>query len=249
VTADGTATLQHVVESVTFDMDSPMGRTTFDSTKPDSTGGNAEAALLASMLSSMVEEPLTLVMSPTGALQKIEGFDRMMTKMLAKLPQNRAGAATLNMMKGFVNEDAMRNMFSQGYSQLPDRQVKIGETWNTEVTIKNPMLGAMKVTTVATLKALEEAGSNQVARIATEVTMAMDPSTTPSSPTPMGLTMKMTDSTGDGEIVFDTGRGRLVRAITRTTMPLTMTGAAPDGTALTMTSTVKSTTTVEIVEK
>jgi hypothetical protein len=63
----------------------------------------------------------------------------------------------------------------------------------------------------------------------------------------MGFKMQLADSTGEGEIVFDVDRGRLLRSTTRSTMPMTMAGTAPDGTPLDMKTDVKSVVRVEIV--
>jgi hypothetical protein len=94
---------------------------------------------------------------------------------------------------------------------------------------------------------VEGDGSNRVARIATSLAIKPD-STKPPPANPMGLTMELGDATGDGEQVFEVGSGRLRGSTTRFTMPMTMSGAGPDGSPLTMKTSVTTTTTVELVQ-
>ena len=56
------------------------------------------------------------------------------------------------------------------------------------------------------------------------------------------------ESTGDGEQGFDVATGLLRSSVVRQTIPMTMSGTGPDGTALNMQTQVKSTTTTELVK-
>jgi hypothetical protein len=49
--------------------------------------------------------------------------------------------------------------------------------------------------------------------------------------------------------LFDVGRGRLQRATTNITIPITMSGTGPDGSAFNMRSNANSTVTVELIDK
>jgi hypothetical protein len=71
----------------------------------------------------------------------------------------------------------------------------------------------------------------------------------PAAPNPMGFSVKMTKGNGEGEQVFDMTSGKLRRSILRTTSPMSMAGAGPDGSAMALSMTNKSTVTVELVEK
>jgi hypothetical protein len=78
------------------------------------------------------------------------------------------------------------------------------------------------------------------------VTIKQD-GTKPAPVNPMGMTAQMGESTGQGEQFFDAGTGRFQRSTITISMPLTMSGTGPDGTAMSLALNVKTTTTVDIV--
>jgi len=108
------------------------------------------------------------------------------------------------------------------------------------------MLGATTTSTTSTFNGVEGSGAAQIAKITTKVALKLD-SATPAT-NPMGLTMKMGDSTGDGEFLFDVSKGRQQRGTTRTNVTIMMSGSGPDGAALSMQTLVKGTLTVELVQ-
>jgi hypothetical protein len=244
VAADGTTTVQQTLESFRMEMNTPMGKTTYDSASAD-TAENPSTASYKRIFSAIVGEPFTLVLSPTGSILKLEGFSRIREKMFSALPQDAAGVAVANALKATFNDDDQ----TIGHWFLPfsDRAVKVGDTWNTQATGGVAMFGSFTTSMAATLKAIEGIGADQVARIATQMTIKRDP--TESAKNPMGLSMQIGDSTGEGEILFDITKGRLLQSTTRRTMPMTMSGPGPDGTPMTMKSNVKSATTVELIQQ
>jgi hypothetical protein len=247
VAADGTATIQQVAEAIRMDMTTPMGRMTYDSASPEA-DNNPMTGVLKAMFSAMIGEPLTLVAAPNGTVKKLEGFTRLAEKMFKSVPQDPASAAAMNSIKGSMNDEAMRGMIGQGFSQLADRPVKPGDTWSSELKTVNPMLGGMVTSVTSTLKAVEGSGENQIARVTTRLSLKRDPAVPPSGPSPMGMTMELGDSAGDGELVFNVAAGRLQSSVTRMTMPMKMTGQGPDGSQMNLASNVKSTITVEVVK-
>lgn len=247
IAADGTTTLLQSVESVRVDMTSPMGKSTYDSASAD-TSVNPANPMMTSMLSAMIGEPFTVVLLPTGAVQKVEGFSRLVEKMSTNIPQDRTGSALLSSLKGTFSDEAMLDMMAQGFTQLPDRPLKVGESWNSQITIRNPILGGLTTSIAATLKAVEGSAGDHVARIATQMTIKQD-ATAPAAANALGLSVQMGNSSGEGEILFDAARGRLLRSTTRMTTPMTMLRPGPDGTPMSMKSDVKSTVTVELIQQ
>jgi Family of unknown function (DUF6263) len=246
VAADGTTTLDQMIESVTMQMDAPpMGKMSFDSTKPDAPSGSPMDDMLKKMLTPLVGAPFTLTLTSTGSVQKVEGLSQAVEKMFASLPQDPQMQGMMSGLKANLSDDGMKGMFSQGFAQLPQQAVKPGDTWKTSFTIPNPAIGMMTTTTVSTLQGVEGSGANQVAKIATKLTITQDPDS--KGQMPMGMTAKLGTATGDGEVLFDLAKGQARKGVTRLTMPLTISGSAPDGTTMNMMSTVKTTLTIEIV--
>jgi len=246
VAADGTTTLRQVIESIRMDMTTPVSKITYDSASKEGTTGNPMENMMKDMFSAMIGEGFVIVLSPTGQVQKVEGATRMLEKMLKNAPQDPAGAAAMDNLKQSFTDDAMRSNIAHGLSQLPDRPLEPGDTWDTQFTISNPMFGPVTTSTASTLESVEGSGADQVARIATSVTTKADP--TAKGTNPMGFTMQMGDSAGDGESVFHVSKGRVQRGTTRMTMSFSMSGSAPDGTPISMKTTAKSTMTIELIQ-
>ena len=114
-----------------MEMNSPMFSMAYDSANPDA-GDNPMNAMLKNIFSAMIGESFTLVMAPTGEVQKVEGFAKLAEKMFKNIPQDPATAGMLDGLKANLSDDAMRNMFTQTFAQFPNRPLKSGDTWNSQ---------------------------------------------------------------------------------------------------------------------
>jgi hypothetical protein len=215
----------------------------YDSASPD----NASDATIKEMFSSLIGESFTIVMTPLGEVQKIEGMGRIMEKVFSKVPQDPTTAGMVNGLKNSFSDDTVKSLISQGFTRLPERAVKPGDTWNSDFAVKNPMIGGFTTSVVATLKALEGSGADQIARIGTKSTMKAD-SKSPGT-NPMGFTVLLNDGSAEGDLSFDVAKGRLQKADVRSTVGMSMSGSAPDGTAMNLKTLVKSQFTFELQEK
>jgi hypothetical protein len=246
-TPDGAATIRQTVESVAMQMNSPMFALAYDSARPEA-AADPMSARIKEVLSPMIGASFTVVMAPTGEVLKVEGLTALAEKMFKAVAPDPAAAGMIDSLKANMSDDAMRSMLMQMFAQFPARPLKAGDTWNTQVTNTNPMLGGLVTTVTSTLKAIEPDGGVQIARVSTGLTIKQDASK-PALPNPMGFVLKMAEGTGDGEQMFEAATGRLRRSTIRLTMPMSMSGTAPDGTAMDISTNVKTTTTVELVEK
>jgi Family of unknown function (DUF6263) len=246
VAADGTATVEYAIESVKMDMNTPMSTWSFD-TATQEAPADPMAAATKSMMAAMIGEPFTIVQTNTGAVKSIEGFARIAEKVFKQVPDDPMSAGMVQGLKAMLSDEGMRNTMGQTFAQLPERPLKVGDSWKSNLSFRNPMIGVLSTTILSTLKSVEGTGDKQQAIVVTQLTTKPDPSVPPQA-NPMGLTIKMGDSTGDGEVVFDVAGGKLQRAITRATAPLVMSGSGPDGTPMNMTSNVKTTVTAERIQ-
>jgi hypothetical protein len=91
VAADGTATLRQVIESARMEFNSPLGKRVFDSASKDSAPTPADplSTTMSAAYSAMIGQPLTMVVSPRGTVQKIDGMARLMERVLNAQPQDR----------------------------------------------------------------------------------------------------------------------------------------------------------------
>jgi hypothetical protein len=239
VAADGTVTLEQMYESVRIDTTSPMASTTFDSANKD-VPANANPTNAA--LGAIVGESFVIVVGPTGVVQKVEGLDRLMEKVFKTAPQNSPSAAAMQaMMRSSFSDESMKQTFSQGFAQFPDRAVTVGESWSGDTTASDPLFGRRTTRTTSTLTGVD----GQLAKIATMLNLKFDQA--PTAANPGGMAITVGDSSGEGELLFDVSKGQLQRSTTRMTMSFRMSGAGPGGAATNLETWLKSVLTVEIV--
>ena len=248
IAADGTVTLRQSFESMRMDITSPAGNVTFDAARADASAAPPEKAV-QKLFAAMLNEPFTVTMTPAGRLVKIEGFTRLMDKVFAAYPaSDPQTAGAVQQMRATLSDDQMMSMFSQGFPEFPARPLKAGDTWAGETTLKNPALGAMRMSYSLALAALDGAATAQMARITTKVKMERDPKSQ-AAQGPMGMKVDMGVANGEGETLFDVSRGRLQRGTTNITIPISMSGTGPDGGAFNMRSNANSTVTIELIDK
>jgi hypothetical protein len=245
VAADGSATLRQTFESVHMEMSSPAGKAVFDSAAADKPT-DPIAAAIGTTMSAMIGESITIVLLPTGAVTRVEGMSRILDKVMKTLPQNPAMAQAIGQFKGMMGDDAMRGLFEQSFMKFPDRAVKAGETWTGQFKMSNPIFGALTTTMTSTLKGIESVGGASIARITVMIAMAQDAEAKPSGLP--GMTAKLADSKGEGEILFDITKGRLQKSSFKSEMPVTMSLPGPAGGDLNSQMLVRNTITMEIVE-
>ena len=246
VAPDGTATLNQSVESFKMNTASPMFNAGYDSEKPDAATDDLSARLKA-VLAPMIGQSYNVVMAPTGEVVKVEGISKLAEKMFSNMSADPASAGVLDGLKASLSDESMRSLMGQSFAQAPNRPLKIGESWTSEILQSNPMLGGTITSVKLTLKTVGGDDPKRVATIGLDSSVKQDPAK-PASPNPMGLTLQLSTGTGDGEQVFDLAAGRLVRSTVRMNLPMSMSGQGPDGTPMNLSTLVKGTTTTELIQ-
>ena len=241
VAADGSATLRNTYESIKISMNVPMmGEVTFDSANPAASSGNPISESLAKTMGAMAGETITMEVAPTGKVGKVDGLARVVEKIKAG-----ASAASAQMglggMDAYMSEEGLRSTIDQTFSLLPDKPVKVGETWKNDYKIPAAAGAAQTVSTSLTLKAQEGATARVVS---TGTTTATGPAA------PMGpMTVTVGEGTSQGEMLFDVKAGRVRKATGTLSVPMSMRMTSPDGTDIAIQAAQKTTTTMELIEK
>jgi hypothetical protein len=241
VAADGTMTVRATFESINVDMSTPMGRMSYDTEHPES--ASDPNAIFKAMFANMIGESFTVALSPAGVVQRVEGLSRLAEKMFASLP-----ASTGPMLSGIrqaMSDDAMKQNMSQAYLAFPDRPLKTGDTWNDQVTTVNP-IGTMTISSASTLQAVAGAADTQIVTVGSTLTLRQDSSAPGAGP--MGMTVKLDEATGVRETLFNAARGMTERVTMDITMPMSISGTGPDGTAMNLRSINVSKTTLELLK-
>jgi hypothetical protein len=246
VAPEGLATLRQTIESVRMELTTPGGRTLYDSasrTKPE----DQAAETMAKVFGAVVGESISIIMAPTGAIRRIDGSSTLVAKVSNGVPRQDPGAAAMaDSLKSMLSEPAMRATLEQSFSRLPDRAVSVGDRWTAQLSLGDERIGKITGTSAFTLQSMQGTPESPVAHIAVALTVTQE------SAPPIGaagMIMKLGDSHGEGEILFDVAKGRIQRSTMRADMPSTMSVTAPDGTPTTMKNQTKTSTTMELIEK
>ena len=243
LTADGVVTLNQVFESMRMTFTTPGGKVSIDSAAPNAAAAPPEQ-IAQKIFASLVGQPFTIVLAPSGKVEKIEGFTRLMDKMSASIPADPAAAAALQQLKSGLNDGQMNAMFSQGFPQFPAKPIKPGDSWSNTLTLPNPALGA----TITTIGLTLLSSDGTTATLAGKVKVESDPKAPP-PPGMMGMKPELAPANGDSEMLFDVTRGRLRSATTSITLPMTLSGTAPDGTPVNMKMNAKTVVKIELMDK
>lgn len=241
VAADGSATLRNTYESIKMSMNVPMmGEVAYDSANPSASAGNPMSDALAKTVGAMAGETITMVVAANGKVGKIDGLAKVVEK--AKAGASASGAAMgLGNMDAMMSEEGQRSSIEQMFSLLPEKPIKVGETWKNEYKIPGAAGAAQNVSVSYTLKGQE----NAMARVvSTGSTKSSGP------PAAMGpMTVTIGDGTSQGETLFDVKAGRVRKATGTMSVPMSMRMTAPDGTDIAIQAAQKVMTTMELIEK
>lgn len=242
VTADGTATVGSKIESVRLDMNTPMGTMTYDSANA-ATVSDPMIAPIAQVMGALVGETVTLVLAADGSVKSVTGATKLAEKIKQNMPPGADAMGGLAGLDALMGDEAMRATFGQNFASLPTGPVKPGHTWKSELKIPNAM-GEMTTAQTFTVKDIVPMNGRPMTRIA----LALDVKVAPGGMVgPMSV--QAGPGTGDGESLFDHTRGRLQKTVIHLNLPMQMSMAAPDGTAINISGQTKTTTTVELVER
>src|SRR5262249_38592651 len=193
VAPDGTATLHQTTEAVSVEMAGPMGKVAYDSADPKSAEKDHAAEALGKVFGGMIGTTISVTMAATGAIQRIDGIQKVLDKITQDLPQERSGGPIAQGLKSVLSEEAVRASLEQSFPRLPSQAVKPGDTWTGQIALGSEVIGRISGAQTFTLKSLDR-GAASIA-----VALALKQESAPPVG-PAGLTMKLGESRGDGQI-------------------------------------------------
>jgi hypothetical protein len=246
VAPDGSVTLHQTTEAVSVEMDTPMGKVAFDSADPKSADQDEAARALGKVFGGMVGSTISVSMSPLGAVQRIDGIQKVIDKITQDLGAGRGGSSMATGLRSVLSEEAVRASLEQSFPRLPPQPVKPGDTWTGHIALGSDLIGRIGGTQTFTFKGIDGADATGFATITVALALKQE-STPPVGPS--GMTVKMGESKGDGEIEFDVTNGRIRKSTMKTEMPSTMSTVGPDGRAAQFKQTTKTSMTMALVEK
>src|ERR1700752_3428047 len=105
-------------------------------------------------------------MAPTGEVKKVEGISQLAEKMFKNVPQDPMLSGMLDGMKANLSDDAVKNLSTKSFPKFPDKPIKVGDGWNVQNSMANPMLGTLVTSLRSTLKSIDADAGGRVAHVA-----------------------------------------------------------------------------------
>jgi hypothetical protein len=120
-------------QKMEFNSDGPVG----DPTNPLNMAGN--------LFSAMKGKSFTMKVDANGEIKEVDGMDRLGEELVAgmQVPDEMKEKLLQSFTTKF-NENDVKETFSQTFSVLPNKKVKVGDSWNRESLIRvGPAKGKM----------------------------------------------------------------------------------------------------------
>ncbi len=178
----------------------------FDSKKPDD-AANPATPLLRKMVGMLVK----FLTDAAGKIQSVEGFQETLDRITAG-----ASAMEQGMIKGMFSEDNFKEMYSAAQG-LPDKPVKIGETWPLKLEVALGPLGSVVMNSDYTFKNWEQHNDHKCALL--QFTGTLSAADTGSAENAMAIDGGKTS----GKLWFDPALGMVVDSVAEEGMTVKVT--------------------------
>ncbi len=158
----------------------------YDSAAEDNTNAPSQ---FATIMDKIVGGTFQLEIAPSGKVLNIKIPD----DFLKSLPGQGAG---------FLSQDGLKQMVSQGSVVFPETPIKKGDQWDNKLEMKMPF-GKMKIHQKNTYQGTNDDGLHVIG-------IDLDMSLVPDENQPFKMTIK--ESTSEGTMLFDNRIGRLIKS-------------------------------------
>lgn len=159
--------------------------------------------LLGATLTPLLQARVTVIVGPDGRVRSVTGMDELWDRLAEQSP---AMSAMLLGMKKSLGNNMIRETMEKTAQMLPDKPVAIGESWQNELKVDMPYLGARQANQDCTLKAVRTTADGHIAVI--DVLSKIESSQpTQTDVGGAAVTVEKVEFTQKGEIRFNIERG------------------------------------------
>jgi len=192
VGAGGEATMNQIVGRIQMKMaGGPAGALELDTSDPKKSE-NPFVNSMGEVFGKIVNQPFKVTMKPTGEVGEVV----IPPKLIEAINSSAAGNANA------LNKETLEQMMKQSAVTLPANAVSPGSEWTSKQSVQLPF-GTMVIKSNMTYVSKDATG-HAVIKIVPEI------SVTPKEGAP--VKMSLTSSAGEGKVLFDIARGRVVKS-------------------------------------
>jgi hypothetical protein len=153
----GIKTLSTVYKDLRMNIDMRGISMNIESNKPDTSGqdeANLPQKMMTKMFSAIIGKPFIIKADEEGNVIEVKGFDALITSMVDSVAlsedQKMIALAT---MKGQFNDEEIKNQFAQALTIFPNKEVKVGDSWEKSYAVGGQM--PSKLAATYTVKQIE----------------------------------------------------------------------------------------------
>jgi hypothetical protein len=170
----------------------------------------------------LVGATFRMTLSPKGEVLKFEGYDKLIDKLAGD------DAAVRQALQATLQEDALKKSVREALAFLPDRPIKVGDTW--ERSIEEPLgaLGTLRETRTYKLEGKEDVGGKKLDKITFKTAVDFKPGKKVENFPYHVLSGRMEAKEAGGTAHFDPDSGRLVQLKSELKMVGTMVLSSAD---------------------
>lgn len=156
------------------------------------------AAAMADLFTKMQGSTFRITLGPDRTVKSLEGYEEMIKRLAATQPPDQVAR-----FRTFVTEDDLKSATEEGFGFLPDKPVKVGDSWTRPCKLHMAGLGATSTKLVYTVESISPDGKAKLK--VTNEGSEFKPGTTAGQARP-----DFTIDSRTGTLVFDIKNGRLV---------------------------------------
>jgi len=189
------------IEGVKMEIQLGGNTISYDSTNPPAANNP-----LAEFFKALIGTEFTLTVSPEMKITKVEGRKEFLDKLVAANQQMKP------LLDSVLSEDAMKQMADPTFAAVPNKEVKIGETWKVPTKLNLGPIGSYD-TTYEYKYVGKDAKQKDLDKIDVTAQLKYIP---PSGDAPQGglpfriKSGNLESKKAAGTVLFDTSKGRVV---------------------------------------
>jgi hypothetical protein len=137
---DSVKTLRVTYDRLAFVMSNNAMNFDVDTDKPVPADLTDASFMMAKIFHGMIGKNIFLKVSRRGDVLAVDSLEKFTSDVVGSLglPEETQAAAAQGFKSQF-NEASMKQSFSQAFGFLPDRVVKVGDTWTRSATLSTPI--------------------------------------------------------------------------------------------------------------
>lgn len=170
-------------------------------------------AAAAEIFNALAGLQYNVSMTPRGEVTEVD-FNEESREKLKKLQNNPA----MGQLAQMFSPEGMKQMIGQTSSLFPEEEVAVGQTWERTQEVKNPILGAQKMTAKMKYEGIEEIDGRPLDKISVDMQTNLGEMKLPGVDK-----FDLTNQDNKQTVYFDRAAGRLVTADTTSHMTMKIT--------------------------